>query len=258
MVCALLYLSFLEASLADPLIGVTTYQGKNAQGLAIIALLRAYVDALVQAGSIPVLIPSCLNEESARSLFLHLDGLLFTGGGDIAIDRFNGEPHSRIDGVDNERDAIELALLRTFIKGRKPFLGICRGFQLTMVGLGGTLYTHIEDQKPGAQRHDFYPDFPRNYLAHNVKLRNGSRLRKIIGEEVISVNSLHHQGAKDIPGSLTTTAIAPDGLVEAVELTDYPFGVAVQWHPEWLPDQASTRRLFRSFVAAARSKNEDI
>jgi Predicted glutamine amidotransferases len=251
LVCALLYF-ILEAALPDPIIGVTTSQEKNAQGHAIFALLRAYVDALVQAGGIPVLIPSSLNEEAAHSLFRCLDGILFTGGGDIAVDRFNGESHPRIDGVDKERDSIELVLLKTFIEGKKPFFGICRGFQLITVGLGGTLYTHIEDQKPGAQRHDFSPDFPRNYLAHNVKLENGSRLRNIIAENNISVNSLHHQGAKDIPGALIATAFAPDGLVEAVELPDHPFGVAVQWHPEWLTDQASTRRLFRSFVAAAR------
>lgn len=240
--------------MADPLIGVTTYQGKNAQGYAIFGLLRAYIDALVQAGGIPVLIPASLKEEAAHCLFLRLDGILFTGGGDIAVDRFNGVSHPRVDGVDKERDSIELALLRTFIEGKKPFLGICRGFQLITVGLGGTLYTHIEDQKPGAQRHDYYPDFPRNYLAHNVKLENGSHLRNIFTENIISVNSLHHQGAKDIPGALNATAFAPDGLVEAVELPDHPFGVAVQWHPEWLTDQASTRRLFRSFVEAASIK----
>ena len=237
--------------MADPIIGVTTYQGTNAQGHAILALLRAYVDALVQAGGIPVLIPSSLKEEAAHALFLRLDGILFTGGGDIAVDRFDGQAHPRVDGVDEERDSIELALLKNFTEGKKPFFGICRGFQLITVGLGGTLYTHIEDQKPGAQRHDYYPDFPRNFLAHKVKLENGSLLRKIFTEDEIAVNSLHHQGAKEIPELLTATAFAPDGLVEAVELPDHPFGVAVQWHPEWLTDQASTRRLFRSFVAAA-------
>jgi len=241
----------MEGILPDPIIGVTTYQGNNTQGHAIFALLRAYVEALVQAGGIPLLIPSNLHEKGVHSLFLRLDGILFTGGGDIDVDRFNGALHPRVDGVDKERDTIELALLKTFVEGKKPIFGICRGFQLITVGLGGTLYTHIEDQKPGAQKHDYSPDFPRNYLAHKVELHNGSRLRKIMAEDELSVNSLHHQGAKDIPGTLIATAFAPDGLVEAVELPDHPFGLAVQWHPEWLTDQASTRRLFQSFVSAA-------
>ncbi len=236
--------------MAHPIIGVTTYQGKNDKDLPIVALLRAYVDALVQAGGVPVLIPSSLADEARRALCGRLDGILFTGGGDMALDRFNGEPHPRVYGVDAERDSIELSLLDTFVHDGKPFLGICRGFQVINVGLGGTLYTHTQDQMPGTQKHDYYPDFPRTYLAHKVKVDGGTRLADILGETDLSVNSLHHQGAKEIPAALRPAAHALDGLVEAVELPDHPFGIAVQWHPEWLTDQQSTRRLFRAFVEA--------
>ncbi|HEY5269278.1 MAG TPA: gamma-glutamyl-gamma-aminobutyrate hydrolase family protein [Anaerolineales bacterium] len=239
--------------MAYPIIGVTTYQGKNDNDLSIVALLRAYVDALFQAGGVPVLIPSCLTDETCQALCGRLDGILFTGGGDIALDRFNGEPHPRVDNVDVERDSIELSLLDTLVHDEKPFLGICRGFQLTNVGLGGTLYTHIEDQMPSALKHDYYPDFPRTYLAHKVIMEGGTRLANILGETELSVNSLHHQGAKDIPAALKPAAYALDGLVEAVELPNHPFGIAVQWHPEWLTNQPATRRLFRAFVEAASS-----
>jgi putative glutamine amidotransferase len=234
-----------------PFIGVTTYQGKNEEGFPIMALQRAYVDSLVQAGSVPVLIPSNISREMHLGLLNRLDGILFTGGGDIAIERFKGEPHPRISNVDPERDLIELSFLESFLKDKKPFLGICRGFQLINVGLGGTLFTDIEDQKPGALKHDYYPEYPRSYLAHKVEVKNGTRLAKILGETDISVNSLHHQGAKDLPDELIQSAHAPDGLVEAVELADHPFGLAVQWHPEWLKDQPVMRRLFRAFVEAA-------
>jgi len=234
-----------------PIIGVTTYQGENAHGHPIFALLRAYVDALIQAGGVPVLIPANLVVDTIQSLFERLDGVLFTGGGDIALDRFNGEPHPSVDDVDEERDAIELALLDTFVGGKKPFLGICRGFQLINVGFGGTLYTNIDDQMSGAQKHDFYPNYPRTFLAHEVKIENGTQLRDILAESRLHVNSLHHQGVKDIPERLVPAAYAPDGLVEAVELKDHPFGVAVQWHPEWLTDQPAEQRLFRAFVTAA-------
>ena len=236
-----------------PIIGVTTYQGKNNRNLPIVALLRAYVDALVEAGGLPLLIPSSLTDETSRALYRRLDGIMLTGGGDIALDRFSGEPDPMVDGVDAERDSIELSLLDNLVHDEKPFLGICRGFQVINVGLGGTLYTHIEDQMPNALKHDYYPDFPRTYLAHKVKVEDGTRLMNILGETDLSVNSLHHQGAKDIPAALRPAAYAPDGLVEAIELPNHPFGIAVQWHPEWLTDQTATRRLFRAFVEAAGS-----
>jgi putative glutamine amidotransferase len=237
----------------DPLIGVTTYQAANPQGHIISALLRAYTDAVILAGGIPLLIPSSFQEDHAQSLVKRLDGVLFTGGGDISLERFNGEPHPSIDGVDPDRDSIELALLKIVSEEKKPFLGICRGFQLINIGLGGTLYTHISDQKQGALKHDYFPNYQRNYIAHEVELISGTRLRTIFGSKKILVNSIHHQGAKDIPGRLVKAGIAPDGLVEAVELADHPFGLAVQWHPEWLTEQPANAKLFRSFVDAART-----
>ena len=239
--------------MAYPIIGVTTYQGKNDKNLPIVALLRAYVDALVQAGSMPILIPSSLTDETPRALCGRLDGILFTGGGDIALDWFSGEPHPRVSGVDAERDSIEFSFLDTLVQDGIPFLGICRGIQVINVGLGGTLYTHIEDQLPGALKHDYYPDFPRTYLAHKIMVESGTRLANILGETDFFVNSLHHQGVKDIPAALKPAAYAPDGLIEAVELPNHPFGLAVQWHPEWLTDQPATRRIFRAFVEAASS-----
>jgi len=235
-----------------PMIGITTYQGKNDMGYPILALLRAYVDALVRADCVPVLIPVNLTGEYIPVLYERLDGILFTGGGDIGLNYFRGVSHPRVEGIDPERDSIELSLLNTFVGGRKPFLGICRGFQVMVVGLGGTLYTHIDDQMPGAQEHD-YPDFPRTYLAHKVRIESGTRLANILGETNISVNSMHHQGAKDIPKELKPVAFAPDGLIEAIELPDHPFGIGVQWHPEWLIDQPATQKLFRAFVGAAKN-----
>ena len=237
-----------------PIIGVTTYLGKNDKGYPIVALLKAYVDALIQARGTPVLIPSCLTEEGRQNLFKSLDGILFTGGGDIALEYFDGEPHPRVDGIDKERDALEFSLFHEAAQEGKAFLGICRGFQLVNVALGGTLYTHIEDQKPRAYKHDYFPDYPRNYLAHSIKVDTGTRLAEVLGETELSVNSLHHQGAKNIPSVLKPVAYAPDGLVEAVELPNHRFGMAVQWHPEWLTDQLSTQRLFRAFVDAADQK----
>jgi putative glutamine amidotransferase len=91
----------------------------------------------------------------------------------------------------------------------------------------------------------------RTVLVHEVKLEEGTHIAEIHGEPILNVNSLHHQGLKDIASSLRVAGYAPDGLVEAIELPDHPFALAVQWHPEWLTDQESTRNLFRKFVEAA-------
>jgi putative glutamine amidotransferase len=234
-----------------PIIGITTYQEKNDQNLPVIALLHAYTDAITQAGGVPVLIPSNLTEKARQKLYGSLSGILFSGGGDIDLDRFSGAPHPSVKNVDVERDSIELALLETLMLDKKPFLGICRGFQLIVVGLGGTLFTNIEDQMTEALKHDYYPSYPRNFLAHKVIVNKGTLLEKIIGRTNLNVNSLHHQGAKLIPRTINAVAYAPDGLVEAVELSNHPFGIGVQWHPEWLTDQPGTRRLFRAFVLAS-------
>lgn len=234
----------------QPIIGITTNQSKNADDYPIVSLMQSYVKAIMQAGGAPVLIPSLLADNGWDALYSRLDGILFTGGGDISLDYFKGDPHPRIEGVDPLRDSVELNLIHSAASDGKPFLGICRGAQMMNVALGGTLYTHIPDQLPNALDHS-YPGNMRTVLVHEVKIEEGTRIAEILGEPIVKVNSLHHQGLKDIAPGLRVTGHAPDGLVEAVELPDHPFGIAVQWHPEWLTDQQSTRNLFRKFVEAA-------
>jgi len=240
-----------------PIIGITTRKDVTTAGLPAVMLQQAYTDALIQAGGAPVLIPSDLPEPAWMELLRRLDAVLFTGGGDIAIELFNGENHPKVSGVDHARDAIELGLVRSVVDQRKPFLGICRGLQATNVALGGTLYTDIPDQVPGSLKHDYQdPEVikERTHLVHPVRVEEGSHIGVILGEPILQVNSLHHQGIKDLAPGLKAVAFAPDGIIEAVELPGHPFGMAVQWHPEWLRDQQPTRRLFAAFVDAARAK----
>lgn len=233
-----------------PLIGISTNQSKNVHGHPTVALMQSYVQAVIQAGGVPVLIPSMVHDDGWDALYARLDGILLSGGGDMAIERFSGEPHPRIDGVDPERDSVELKMVQAAVEDGKPILGICRGAQVINVGLGGTLYTHIQDQLPNSLDHA-YPGNRRTVLVHEVKLEEGTHIAEVMGEPILQVNSLHHQGLKDIAPALRVTGYAPDGLVEAVELPDHPFGIAVQWHPEWLTDQEPTRNLFREFVKTA-------
>jgi putative glutamine amidotransferase len=238
-----------------PIIGITTYNDLNLQGYPAVILLKAYENAIIKARGIPVLIPSGLPDDAWRELFEKLDGIMFTGGGDISITNYDGIDHPSITNVDTERDHLEIMLMNEAIRKEKPFFGICRGFQLLNVCLGGTLYTHIPAQKTDSIKHDYYPDYPRKFLAHKVEISSGSRLSTILGREEADVNSLHHQGVNSVPEELNIVALAPDGLVEAVELPGHKFGMAVQWHPEWLTDIGSMQNLFSALIQAARTGN---
>lgn len=238
----------------QPIIGITTNQAKNSNDQPVVVITQAYLNSVIQAGGIPVLLPSIIPGDGWKTLYSRLDGILFTGGGDISLDFFEGDPHPRIDDVDLERDRIELYFLESAISDGKPFLGICRGCQLVNVGLGGTLYTHIPDQLPNALDHD-YPGNMRTVLVHDVKIEEGTRLAEVLGEPIVKVNSHHHQGLRKIGKGLRVTGYSPDGLVEAIELPDHPYGLAVQWHPEWLTDQQPTRNLFKTFIDASSEIN---
>jgi putative glutamine amidotransferase len=238
----------------QPIIGITTSQTSNSFDQPLVTINQAYVKAVIQAGGIPVLLPSMVAGNGWKAFYSRLDGILFSGGGDIALDHFKGDPHPRIDDVDPERDVIELKLLDASVTDGKPFLGICRGCQLVNVGLGGTLYTHLPDQLPGALDHS-YPGNMRTVLVHEVRIEEGTKTAEVLGEPIVRVNSHHHQGLKDIAPGLRVAGYAPDGLVEAVELPDHPYGLAVQWHPESLTDQQPTRNLFRTFVEASSGFN---
>ncbi len=241
--------------MSAPLIGLITYRLDSGYGFPVFALAEKYVEALKQVGALPVLIPLGLPEEALRDLLPRLDGVLFTGGGDIAIHRFGGETHERVENVDEDRDRIELQLMQDLLQSDMPLLGICRGIQVINVAMGGTLYTHIEDQHSGAIKHDYTPDYPRDQLSHTVTVDEGSRLAEILGEVEVEVNSMHHQGIKEVADGLQVTAHSPDGLVEGVEIPGSVFRLAVQWHPEWLPDHAPMRDLFAAFVRAASGEN---
>lgn len=236
----------------SPIIGLTTYKQKNIYGYPIAAVMQKYISVISEAGGVALLIPNevCIN--NIREILKKIDGILFTGGGDIAPKKeTNNDIHQFID-VDEERDFTEYALLMEIIKKQKPFLGICRGVQLINVVLGGSLYHHIPEDFPGAKKHNYNSGTERELLAHEIKILEKTHLSEIFKMNRLSVNSLHHQGIRNLASCLTAAAIAPDGLIEAVELTDYIFGIAVQWHPEWLTTQEAQMNLFRAFINAAR------
>ncbi len=235
------------------LIGITCGM-KNQAGRNLVGIPEAYMQAVFKAGGLPVIIPETVCAAELDGLRQRLDGLLLTGGADVDPVRFNGKPNPKVYGIDEQRDEVEINLARLAAGTGLPFLGICRGIQVINVALGGTLFTDIADQLPGALKHDFDSSTERAREAHPVQLESGSRLAHILGGNSVRVNSLHHQGIEKIAAGLRPIATAPDQLVEAVELPGHPFGLGVQWHPEAMPDLPQMQALFRAFVEAAGKK----
>lgn len=238
--------------MSKPLVGLTTYRSMSPYGYPQFSTSEAYNAALAQAGALPVMLPLGLPTETLDELVSRLDGLLFTGGGDVHPERYGSQPHPALDSVDSDRDHLEIRLIQSFVENDRPFMGICRGLQVINVALGGSLYEDLSDQRPGSLNHRGSPMTGRHFLAHTVQVEAGSRLGRILGETNLMVNSLHHQGLRQLAPGLAATAHAPDGLVEAFELPGKRFALAVQWHPENLQDQPPMRRLFQEFVDACR------
>jgi putative glutamine amidotransferase len=241
----------MDNSLSKPLIGLTTYRNFSEQGYPRFAVSEAYTSSLVSAGACPVLIPLGLPDEQVNELLDHLNGVLFTGGGDIAPQQYGQPAHPLIDEIDLDRDNVEIILIEQAIRKGLPFMGICRGLQIINVALGGDLYADILEQHPHALKHQYYPDYPREYLAHEVTIDHSSMMAKVFPHAKVPVNSLHHQGVRNLAPGLKPTAFAPDGIIEAFELSGHPFGLAVQWHPENLQKHQTMRGLFRIFVEAS-------
>ena len=213
-----------------------------------------YYLAAASAGAVPVMIPLFDSDEpTLRALYDRLDGVLLAGGVDMEPHTFGEAPHPRLGRTDHARDDVELRLARWAVAEGKPILGLCRGHQVLNVACGGSLYQDIEAQLPDAIRHDYFPGFPRDYLAHDIEVTGDTRLAEASRSASMPVNSMHHQAVKELGAGLAVSGRAPDGVIEAIEGTGSSYLVGVQWHPEVfeLRDDR-TQRLFRSFVDAAR------
>ncbi|MBS6642456.1 MAG: gamma-glutamyl-gamma-aminobutyrate hydrolase family protein [Clostridiaceae bacterium] len=233
-----------------PVIGITPSHDTAKDDLT---MRPTYLRAIRDAGAIPLVFPLEVSDEDLDQLLSLVDGVLFTGGPDVHPSYFGEPTHLNCGDVSPLRDKLEIALLPKVLNAKKPVLGICRGIQLLNIGLGGTIYQDIPSQTapefPIAHRQPFYYT---NY-SHSVSVEKGSLLASICGSDTIQVNSMHHQAIKKTAPSLTVTGYAPDGLIEAVEMRDYPYFVAVQWHPEYLyPFNEAAKNLFTSFVDACR------
>ena len=211
-----------------------------------------YLNAIQQAGGVPVPLPPQLSSRSWKRLAAGLDGLLLTGGGDIDPALFGETPHPKLYDVAPLRDTFEANAARWALEHRLPLLCICRGIQVLNVALGGSLYQDVGTE-PGTPLTHSQKE-PRDQPTHKVKVAPGSQLAEVMGAEEVDVNTMHHQALKALGRGLVATAWAPDQLVEGVEMPEQPsFVLGVQWHPEELIGHSdAARRLFAALVTHAR------
>lgn len=243
----------------QPLIGITTARYKSpATGWMYNRAYAACIQAIADAGGLPILIPVSVNDDVLRSIYARVDGVLLPGGGDVDPVIYKAAKHPKTGEADDARDHAEIAVAQWAVEQDLPLLGICRGHQVLNVALGGTLVQDIPAQIGTSVIHDFPEDVPRGNPAHVVEIDPSSRLASVLGTTSPTVNSMHHQSVETIAPGACVTAYAPDGVVEALEVPDKNFILSVQWHPEDMyPQDEVMQRLFRAFVEAARERAED-
>ncbi|MEA3511245.1 MAG: gamma-glutamyl-gamma-aminobutyrate hydrolase family protein [Actinomycetota bacterium] len=234
-----------------PIIGVTSQpkQAISASGsLDSHVIGHTYTDSVLRAGGIPVILPPIANED-VPTLVDRLDGIVFTGGGDMDPGRYGEESHPEVRKVNPARDEFEILLVHEAKERRLPVLAICRGLQVVTVALGGTLIQDIPSVI-GSTDHGVIGDAV--YEAHQpVTIDANSGIAKAVGETEIMVNSIHHQAVKDLAPGFRAVAWAGDGVIEGIQHEDdeWPL-LAVQWHPEFLGDNCdeTSHRLFEAFI----------
>ena len=239
-----------------PLIGIVPdYKEGCPNGYSVrnyYALRANYVEMVNKAGGAAVILT--YDYDLIDSYLESIDGLMVVGGYFyIHPKRYGDEEIHPTVKLNDIRENFEYELGLRAIKTNLPLLGICNGMQLINVLHGGKVIQHIPDQEnlmDHEQSHvEGFKDYASGY--HDVEIEKDTKLFSIVGQEKIKTNSSHHQAAKNAGQGLAVAAHASDGVIEAVEKTNHPFCVGVQWHPEFETSDAD-RKIFEAFVEAAK------
>lgn len=210
-----------------PIIGITgNYEDLTCK------LGQGYYKSVAAAGGVPVIIPPVADQDVLVNTLNHIDALILSGGGDVNPLFVGEEPSPRLRGINQERDLPEMLITRLAYNRQIPILGICRGIQMLALAFGGKVAQDISIQ--ANIKHS--QDAERSELTHSVKIVEDSLLYKIYGQEKLLVNSFHHQAVKEPGDKFRVVAKSTDGIVEAMESSEFKSIIGVQWHPECFDD----------------------
>jgi len=231
-----------------PLIGVNTDYRSARNGTPDFAYLAGgYVDSLLKAGAIPLMIPPIEEEADLSRVLDTLDGVVLCGGADLDCRRDGFMLHPAMRLVDPRREDSDRMLIRLVARRRMPVFGIGCGMQLLNVSQGGTLLLHIAEDVPRALPHSDSMDPTHR---HALEVEIDSLMERVYGEGEIRVNSMHHMAIDDLAPGFRVTARCPDGIIEAIESTmDDWWALGTQFHPEAPSASALDLRIFEEFVA---------
>lgn len=251
-----IYARYPEAT-RQPVIGLT---GNFADGDA--RLCEQYYMSVVRAGGTPVIIPPVADKDVIINTLDKIDGLVLTGGGDINPLWAGEEPSPRLHGINHMRDKAELLTVRLAYNRQIPMLGICRGIQTLVTALDGEVDQDIAEnfaaahgagRAAAAAGHSLIKhsqDADRSEPTHTVRISRESVLYSLYKTETLAVNSIHHQAVRASGRRFSVSTKAPDGVIEAIESSEFKPFIGVQWHPEWLGESGQV--LFRWLVDRAR------
>ncbi len=251
-----------------PLIGLTACRLLGANGLPIHKVSESYIKSVIDgADGLPLLLPAIGERFDVADLdrmLAALDGLLITGSpSNVDPVHYAGQAARRDSDRDPARDATTLPLLRRAIDLAVPVLAICRGIQELNVAFGGSLHQHVQEV-PGRMDHRSDKSLPMaerfDKAEHAVTLTEGGALQGIFGGTMteIEVNTLHGQAIDRLGAGMAVEAVAQDGTIEAVRVSEAPaFAMGIQWHPEWrVLENPHSRALFKAFGDACRARAE--
>lgn len=231
-----------------PVIGLTSSYKKN-ENTDRVFLPHSYFESIRHFGGIPLLIPVCATAEETEYLLSQCDGLLLTGGEDIDPALYGEEILNDTVSIARERDRDEPKVLRMALARNLPVFGICRGVQVMNVYFGGTLYQDIPAQLETGIAHRM--EQPYHRTCHSCVMEPGTAMHTLFGQDVVGVNSHHHQAIKDVAPGFAVMGRSEDGIVEAIADPSRDFCWGVQWHPERIWDiEPSSAKLFEAFINA--------